>query len=62
MHWAEAWARRHGYSELAVDTAEPAEHLVTFYNRRGYRFVEFAQWQGKFYRTVILSRNLANVP
>jgi len=59
LRWAEAWARRHGYLELAVDTAEPAAHLIAFYGRQGYRFVEFAQWEGKRYRSVILSRRLA---
>ena len=60
MEWAEAWAGHRGYTELAVDTAEPASHLVAFYNRRGYRFIEFAQWHGKHYRTVILSKSLAH--
>ena len=60
MHWAEAWAQENGYTELAVDTAEPAENLVAFYSRRGYRFIEFAQWPGKRYRSVVLSKSLPN--
>lgn len=62
MDWAELWAKQEHFSELAVDTAEPAEHLVAFYRRRGYRFIEFAQWAGKRYRTVILSKSLTNAP
>jgi GNAT superfamily N-acetyltransferase len=62
MEWAEQWAHRHGYLELAIDTAEPAEHLVAFYSQRGFRFIEFAQWAGKRYRSVILSKSLANPP
>ena len=62
MSWAETWARAHGFRELAVDTAEPAQQLVAFYSRRGYRFVEFAQWSGKRYRTVILSKSLHGAP
>jgi GNAT superfamily N-acetyltransferase len=62
MQWAESWAFIHHYTELAVDTAEPAEHLVAFYTRRGYRFIEFAQWQGKRYRSVILSKSLTLAP
>ena len=62
MRWAEAWALEQRYRELAVDTAEPADHLVAFYSRRGYRFIEFAQWPGKHYRSVILSKSLADAP
>jgi GNAT superfamily N-acetyltransferase len=62
MQWVEAWAQQRGYGELAVDTAEPAEHLVAFYSCRGYRFIEFAQWPGKRYRSVILSKPLPNAP
>ena len=60
MRWAEIWAQQHRYRELAVDTAEPAERLIAFYSHRGYRFIEFAQWPGKRYRTVILSKSLPN--
>lgn len=62
MQWAETWARQHGYRELAVDTAEPAEHLANFYVRRGYRFIEFAQWPGKRYRSIVLSKSLPDAP
>jgi GNAT superfamily N-acetyltransferase len=44
--------------ELALDTAEPADHLIAWYSRMGFRFVEYAQWAGKTYRTVILSKPL----
>jgi GNAT superfamily N-acetyltransferase len=50
----EAWAA--GAAELALDTAEPAKMLITWYGRRGYRFIEYAQWEGKRYRSVILSK------
>ena len=62
MSWAETWAREHGYREIAVDTAEPAQHLVAFYSRRGYRFIAYAQWPGKRYRSVILSKEVAVAP
>jgi GNAT superfamily N-acetyltransferase len=62
MQWAETWAQRRGFAELAIDTAEPAEHLVHYYSRRGYRFIEFAQWPGKRYRSVIMSKALPHAP
>jgi len=62
MRWAESWAARSGYAEIAVDTAEPATELISFYTRMGYRHIEYAQWQGKRYRSVILSKPLKNEP
>ena len=59
MARAEQWAREHGFHELALDTAEPATHLVAFYARLGYRPVGHVQWQGKAYRSVVMSKALA---
>jgi GNAT superfamily N-acetyltransferase len=60
--WSEHWAKSQGYTELCVDTAEPAAQLIAFYHRRGYRFIEFAQWRGKTYRTVVLSKSIIHAP
>jgi GNAT superfamily N-acetyltransferase len=60
MAWAEKWANACGYSEIAVDTAEPAHELVAFYNSRGYRFIEYGQWPGKRYRSTVLSKSLSD--
>lgn len=54
----EAEAIKTGIPELALDTAEGANHLVAWYGRCGYRFIENAQWRGKVYRSVILSKSL----
>jgi len=51
-------ARESGAAELALDTAEPATHLVRFYQKRGYRHIEYAQWSGKSYRSVIMSKQI----
>ena len=55
----EVLAAASGARELALDTAEPATHLVGWYTRLGYRFIEHAQWQHTNYRSVILSKTLA---
>lgn len=52
MHWAQTSAQCQGYRELAVDTAEPAENLVAFHARRGYRFIELRS--GRASATVVL--------
>ena len=59
LHRAEQWAAERGFSELAMDTAEPATHLVALYNRLGYHHVGQVQWPGKVYRSVVLSKRLA---
>ena len=55
---AERLAIASGAAELALDTSEGADHLVAWYERKGFRFVEHAQWEGKTYRSVIMSKRL----
>jgi GNAT superfamily N-acetyltransferase len=54
----ERQSREAGATDLALDTAEPALHLIDYYTRRGYLVVEHAQWAGKTYRSVIMSKRL----
>ena len=58
LNHAEAWARTQGYKELALDTAEPAHHLIAMYSKLGYKQVGSAQWNGKRYRSVIMAKKL----
>lgn len=58
MTTVERMAREDGAAELALDTAEGAIHLIDYYGRRGYRFIEFVQWNVTNYRSVILSKSL----
>jgi GNAT superfamily N-acetyltransferase len=55
----EDWAREHGHSALALDTAVPATHLRRRYERAGFRTVDEVQWGGKAYRSVIMAKPLA---
>ena len=55
---AESWALANGYSELVLDTAEPARHLVALYGRLGYGHVGFVQWEAKAYRSVLMAKRL----
>lgn len=54
--YVEDCAAASGAVELALDTAEPALHLVEWYTRLGYRFIERTQWQHTNYCSVILSK------
>ncbi|HET7542133.1 MAG TPA: GNAT family N-acetyltransferase [Polyangiaceae bacterium] len=59
---AEQRARSQGALEAALDTAEGAEHLVELYEKRGYRRVGYVQWEGKSYRSLVLSKALTQAP
>ena len=60
MDLVEARATETGAAEIALDTAEPATHLVAWYGRRGYRLIEHAQWEWGHtnYRSVIMSKRV----
>lgn len=58
----EAYARNLGCTELALDTAETAEHLILWYEKLGYRFIEYVQWDVTNYRSVIMSKTLRATP
>lgn len=55
---AEEYARAEGVSALVLDTAEPATHLIKWYERMGYQFVEYVQWDITNYRSVVLVKYL----
>ncbi len=58
MDYVEAYAAEEGACEIALDTSEHAHHLISMYQNRGYRFVEYAQWDVTNYRSVVLSKTL----
>jgi ribosomal protein S18 acetylase RimI-like enzyme len=51
---AEEYAKAKGVSALVLDTAEPATHLIKWYERMGYQFVEYVQWDITNYRSVVM--------
>ncbi|HYM19981.1 MAG TPA: GNAT family N-acetyltransferase [Candidatus Kapabacteria bacterium] len=51
-------AHKLGANELALDTAEGAHHLITYYEKLGYRFIEYTKWDVVNYRSVIMSKTL----
>jgi len=52
-------ARETGAKELALDTAEPATHLIQYYERHGYRIVERVSWGDVVnYSSVVMSKTL----
>ena len=57
-HLVEDIAKERGKDFMALDTAEPASHLIAFYERLGYRRVDTVRWPGKTYRSVIMAKSL----
>ena len=47
-----------GMRQLGLDTAEGATHLINFYSKRGYRFIEYVQWDVTNYRSMVMSKTL----
>jgi ribosomal protein S18 acetylase RimI-like enzyme len=58
MHTIEQRAIEHGATELALDTAEGATHLVRWYERLGFRFIQHVSWEETNYRSVVMSKRL----
>lgn len=56
----EQWARDAGFEEIALDTARPAQHLISLYTRLGYQIVETVQWEGKTYESVVMRKQLGH--
>ena len=54
----EQLAREDGVTELSLNTAEPAHHLIAYYEKRGYRLVDHTDATMPNYRSVILSKRL----
>ncbi|MDU5083485.1 GNAT family N-acetyltransferase [uncultured Tissierella sp.] len=44
--------------EIALDTAETAYHLIDFYRKREYRYIETIEWGATNYKSVVLSKEL----
>ncbi|MCV2403396.1 GNAT family N-acetyltransferase [Marinomonas sp. C2222] len=51
-------ARKKGFPNLALDTAEGAHHLIKMYGKRGFKLVDYADWDKTNYRSVIMNKSL----
>jgi len=61
LRMAERWARSQGCHTLALDTPQPARHLLAFYLRKGFELVESLHFSGRSYHSVVLSKPLITV-
>ncbi|MBA4601933.1 GNAT family N-acetyltransferase [Thermoactinomyces sp. AMNI-1] len=54
----ENMARSEGVDELALDTAKDAVELIQYYKKKGYRFIQYVDWNITNYRSVVLSKKM----
>lgn len=54
------WSVSKGATSVGVDTAEPADHLIALYSGWGFEPVDYVQWPGKTYRSVVMVRTLGS--
>lgn len=58
MDLCESVARENGCDGVQLDTAQPAAHLVAWYQSRGYKIIGEHQFEGKTYASWILEKEL----
>jgi GNAT superfamily N-acetyltransferase len=56
--FVENLAKSDNAREIAVDTAEGASELISYYSKRDYKFVGHTQWNETNYRSVLLSKKI----
>ena len=54
----EDFARSLGLPQLAFDTSEKSKHLIEWYGKRGYRFLQYVDWEVTNYRSVVMIKDL----
>jgi uncharacterized damage-inducible protein DinB/GNAT superfamily N-acetyltransferase len=62
MQTAEAYAQGQGFIHLALDTAQPAQHLRRRYEASGYQPVAQVHWDGKTYASILMVKPLPHGP
>jgi GNAT superfamily N-acetyltransferase len=58
MNFIEKYVKEKGIKELALDTAEQAQHLIDYYTKRGYKPAGYHKWSMTNYRSLIMSKKL----
>jgi len=58
LNLAEKLAKREGCSRIQLDTAQPAEHLVKFYEGNGFKIMKPTYFEGKTYCSWVLEKTI----
>ncbi len=57
--FAVRWAASRGYARLALDTPQPAAHLIAFYRGLGFEIADVVRFAGRGYDSALLCRPTA---
>lgn len=58
MEFIEDLARNKGKGKIILDTSEKALHLIDYYEKRGYEYVQHWQWSDVNYMSVVMAKKL----
>ena len=58
LNLAEKLAKRENYICMQLDTAQPAQHLIKFYQDYGFKIMKSTYFEGKTYCSWIMEKNL----
>lgn len=58
INHAEHLAKISRVPKIGLDTSEKATHLIKWYNKLGYKFVRYVNWDITNYRSVVLIKEL----
>ncbi len=58
MDFVESLAISNKKKSVVLDTSEEAIHLIEYYQKRGYKYIQHWQWPDVNYKSVILSKTL----
>jgi len=58
MDFIESYAHEKQAKELSLDTSEEAQHLIEYYQKRGYRYIQHHKWDEVNYRSVVMSKKI----
>ncbi len=58
MDFIEDFARSNGKKKIILDTSEKAQHLIDYYSKRGYSYIQHWKWGMVNYRSVVMGKDL----
>ena len=58
VDWCTDKTRAKGGQRLALDTSEHADHLIAWYDKLGFRFVQHTRWDVVNYRSVVMAKTV----
>jgi GNAT superfamily N-acetyltransferase len=59
LAFAGRWAAARGYTQVALDTPFPADHLIAFYRGQGFSLVDVVRFAGRGYDSAVLTKAAA---